>query len=906
MDSSIDPSRLPSDAWKRLQELADRLEQAYGTAYDVDLMPLLPPPGDPLRPHALIELIKTDLEIRWRRGQPAHLEYYAQRYPELGPVERLPPGLIYEEYRVRQLHGDQPSLASYRDRFPARFDILRQLVLEQPMPTLSRENRAAEPSRTPIIPEDSQTPVVPSGQLESSSAAVPFLGEGGIGGEALLRVGGGYKLVKLIGRGGFGEVWGAIAPGGFPAAVKIIRRPADHEERLREERALEVIRQLTHHFLCKTHAYFSLADQLIIVMDLAETSLRERAKEVRKNGQTGLSAHELIGYFHEAAEALDYLHQKGVLHRDVKPDNILLVEGHVRLADFGLARQHDEHMVSVSGSGTPAYMAPEVWRGRACDESDQYSLAYTYAELRLGRRPFTSTDYAGVMLDHIDRIPDLGDLPEAEKAVLFKALAKDPNQRYPTCQDFIEDLQQRLSEVGPEAGVSPGRKRPSGSRPVASTRHSGQVSPETQRSGVGAAPLPIQEPTWVQRQQEEPDQFAWRQEISETGPLEPEPGLTPGWWKAWLAWGLLGFLLLAGALAVGITILGPHLEWGQGTQTPALTLSVEPLTVRQGKEYNPTIHVSRQHLEGPITLRFENVPEGVDLKTATIPAGENAVEVPLRVSKDAPLKTTVVVVRALGTEERVYWRIAVKAIPLYPPNTTPVGEETVEDYSGREYYREVVVERKGETVSFLAVPATRKDSPPTFYLMKYKVWNQLFLRCIEERGDHDPLPNKGDPWKDDPKFPALGMPVEAAYECAKWLGGDLPTTAQWDQAAGYTGQPDQTGPVGGTDVAVGRRGLGPLPVDRVPGDVNRLGLCDMAGNGTEFTGNLVEPDDARVPLPQAAPTTKVILRGQRYTAPAPLRFEDLEYARNEHEKVQFYSAASRYTGFRIALAMPGS
>src|SRR5207247_415761 len=95
----------------------------------------------------------------------------------------------------------------------------------------------------------------------------------------LLRIGGGYSLEKLIGRGGFGEVWRAAAPGGFPAAVKIITRPADHEERIREERALNVIKSLNHHFLIKTIASWSEEDRLFIVMDLADSSLRDRLKQ---------------------------------------------------------------------------------------------------------------------------------------------------------------------------------------------------------------------------------------------------------------------------------------------------------------------------------------------------------------------------------------------------------------------------------------------------------------------------------------------------------------------------------------------------------------------------------------------------------------------------------------------------
>jgi serine/threonine protein kinase len=170
-------------------------------------------------------------------------------------------------------------------------------------------------------------------------------------------------------------------------------------------------------------------------------SLRDRLEECRRQGGSGIPPGELLRHLREAAEALDALHEQGRWHGDVKPDNLLLAGGRVQLA---APPPPSTAVVPSTIGGTPAYMAPEVWGGQPGGRSDQYSLACTYAELRLGRRPFRSTDVAGVMNDHLHGTPDLGPLPEAEQNALRKALAKDPSQRYPNCRELSRALEQAV------------------------------------------------------------------------------------------------------------------------------------------------------------------------------------------------------------------------------------------------------------------------------------------------------------------------------------------------------------------------------------------------------------------------------------------------------------------------------
>jgi serine/threonine protein kinase len=447
MPGSSNLGNLKTEKWEQLQDVADRFESAWRQAPSPeqapDLASFLPPPEDGLRSTALQELIKSDLEIRWRQGQPYPLEKYLERFPDLGTPDTVSPQLIYEEYVIRQRYGDRPTVESYQARFPGRFGDFERLMREQPMPTMATAvpTPSYKPAQKPAEPPPAPNQVAaaakpPEAKAEPDSHPGDFLP--------------GYKRIRKIGSGGFGEVWEAEAPGGVPVAIKMLFRSVDDEESRRELESMEIIKTLRHPFLLSTQSIQSWRNRLYIVMELADQSLRDRAKECRKAGQPGIPLVELLNYFREAADALDFLHAQKVLHRDIKPDNILSVQHHTKLADFGLARLHEsERSMNASGSGTPAYMPPEVWNGKVCPNSDQYALALTYAELRLDRRLYASKDMMQLMFDHMNTAPNLEPLPKPEQEVLLRALAKDHNKRYPTCRAFLQAL---IEALGPFIG----------------------------------------------------------------------------------------------------------------------------------------------------------------------------------------------------------------------------------------------------------------------------------------------------------------------------------------------------------------------------------------------------------------------------------------------------------------------
>jgi len=251
----------------------------------------------------------------------------------------------------------------------------------------------------------------------------------------------GYTLVSRLGAGGYGEVWLAKAPGGLTKAVKFVYGSYNEKRAEHELRAMQRVKEVRHPFLLSLERIEVFERRLVIVTELAEGSLKDRFDQCRAQGLPGIPRAELLNLLRDAADGLDYLSQKHSLqHLDVKPENLLLVGGHVKVADFGLVKDVAKSQQSLVGGLTPLYSAPEVFQGCPSPHSDQYSLAVLYQEMLTGVMPFAGVTAAELTLQHLHDEPNVTPLPTADRYVLSRALAKDPSQRFATCSELVQAL----------------------------------------------------------------------------------------------------------------------------------------------------------------------------------------------------------------------------------------------------------------------------------------------------------------------------------------------------------------------------------------------------------------------------------------------------------------------------------
>jgi formylglycine-generating enzyme required for sulfatase activity len=426
-----------SHTWE--SEIAERFEHAWRSGPQPTIDDFLPDDAS-RRFKALIELVHIDLEIRLKRGEAARVETYLERFSPLAEDAAVAVELIRAEYDLRRRREPELALADYVRRFPQYGDRLQQL--NQQLST-----------RRP----DSESEAPPTIAVAASAGQVPCrLGR--------------YRVIGRLGAGGFGVVFkGRDDELRRDVAIKVphrrrIARPEDVEAYLAEAR---VVAGLDHPHvvpvydvgrgddgLCFVVSKFIEGSDLAVRMALGRLSWEKSAK---------LTA--------AVAEALHHAHQRGLVHRDVNPGNILIdAEGEPYVADFGLALTQADYGRGGGLCGTPAYMSPEQANGeahRVDGRSDVFSLGVVLYELLTGRRPFRGDSVADVLAQVIGaeaRPPRQFDdrIPKELERICLKALSKRASDRYTTAKDMADDLRHFLAPVvggdgrpGPVPGALP-------------------------------------------------------------------------------------------------------------------------------------------------------------------------------------------------------------------------------------------------------------------------------------------------------------------------------------------------------------------------------------------------------------------------------------------------------------------
>jgi len=330
-----------------------------------------------------------------------------------------------------------------------------------------------------------------------------------------------YDIVAELGRGGMGVVYKGYEPSlNRYVAIKVLGDSLAHDESVKERflREARSMAALNDPHIIQIYFIGDDAGQTYFVMEFVDgESLGSLLKREHK-----LKPEQAAKIVHQTAQGLATAHDKGVIHRDIKPGNLMITaKGAVKIADFGIALKTQDFSKKLTSTGefvgTPGYLSPEVCLGKPVDQrSDIFSLGIVLFECLAGRMPFTDESPLGLMLEVVKaEIPDVRQLnaevdPEIAR-ILSKMIAKDPAERYQSCQELVEDIGRHplVAKGGPitlqtkmstAAATVIGQKTPvSGQRPLPNTSPTPQPLPVV---GAPAAvqPLPVAHQPVLQRQ----------------------------------------------------------------------------------------------------------------------------------------------------------------------------------------------------------------------------------------------------------------------------------------------------------------------------------------------------------------------------------------------------------------------
>ncbi len=286
-----------------------------------------------------------------------------------------------------------------------------------------------------------------------------------------------YRLVRLLGQGGFAEVYlGEHIHLGTQAAVKVLHTRLADEDVLAFKQEAQTVARLLHPNIVRVLDFGVEGAIPYLVMDYApDGTLRHTFPKGNR-----VPLHAVVSFTKQVAEALQYAHGQRLIHRDIKPENMLLGRNReVLLSDFGIALvQQSSRLNSTQNiAGTIAYMAPEQISAHPCPASDQYALGIVVYEWLCGTRPFSGS-YTEIAIKHSMVPPPpphtfAADIPFAVEQVVMQALQKDPRQRFADVRTFSLALEQAASQAGTRqsfsTGMPPSSPQYPSSAPLSST-----------------------------------------------------------------------------------------------------------------------------------------------------------------------------------------------------------------------------------------------------------------------------------------------------------------------------------------------------------------------------------------------------------------------------------------------------
>jgi tetratricopeptide (TPR) repeat protein/tRNA A-37 threonylcarbamoyl transferase component Bud32 len=440
------------------------------------------------------ETLRQDQKLRWQKGDRVPVAFYLKQYPELQRDSQIVKSLVIEEMRLRESLGESIDLDDYVRMYPecrdaiesfqSSYDTVDSILLQTHLPehnhlsdmpsingTIQLEVQAPESSE----PDENQTLLLDQDDnLETLALPPSSLSQNQVSRRDGLATSfppiPGFEILEEIGRGGMGIVYRAkqISANRI-VALKVVR--SDQLDMMSKKDREDALNRFT----TEAHAAASLQhDNIVAIYEVGEVTDKsgsgipihyyamrfvqgESLFDLVRDGP--LDNRRAAKYIHKVANALQSAHDHGILHRDMKPHNVMIEKESDRplVADFGLAKIVDSgQTMTYAGQvmGTPAYMSPEqaTDAAKVTAAADQYSIGATLYHVLTGRPPFVASNAPETIRQILDKQPvSLRTLNSSVhrdlETIVLKSIHKDPSRRYGSCKELADDLQRYLDGI---------------------------------------------------------------------------------------------------------------------------------------------------------------------------------------------------------------------------------------------------------------------------------------------------------------------------------------------------------------------------------------------------------------------------------------------------------------------------